>query len=147
MREAPTMTTTVQPKSKFLTVNNLRLHHLDWGNEKAPPLVLVHGYTGNAHSFDPLALRLRDRFHVVATDVRGHGDSAWSPDGNYGYTDYANDLDGVVAEMGLRRFVLVGTSMGDIIAMTYAGIHPEMLERLVINDIGPEQEPGSSRIT
>lgn len=141
------MTTTIQPKSKFITVNSLRLHHLDWGNEKAPPVVLVHGYTGNAHSFDPLARQLRDRFHIVAADVRGHGDSAWSPNGDYGYAECANDLAGVVQELGLTRFGLVGTSMGGIIAMTYAGIHPEKLERLVINDIGPDQEQGSSRIT
>ncbi len=141
------MTTKVQPKSKFLTVNGMRLHHLDWGNSKAPAVVFVHGFTSTAHAFDAVARRLRDRFHIISTDVRGHGDSAWSPDGRYGYTDCATDLENIVNELELTRFSLIGTSMGGVIAMTYAGIHPEKLERLVINDIGPDVEHGSGRIT
>lgn len=141
------MTVAVQPESRFLDVNGLRLHHLDWGNPAAPALVCVHGFRGTAHAFDGFARRFRDRFHVLALDVRGRGDSAWSPEGNYRYEDYTRDLELVTDALGLDRFNLVGTSMGGIIAMIYAGRHPERLARLVINDIGPEEEPGSGRIT
>lgn len=141
------MSADAQPQSRTLAVNNLKLHHLDWGNEAAPPLVCVHGFRGTAHSFDGFARRFRDRFHVLSLDVRGRGDSAWSPEGHYRYEDYVSDLEGVVAGLGLDRFTLVGTSMGGIIAMTYAGRHPQRLQRLVINDIGPEEESGSARIT
>jgi pimeloyl-ACP methyl ester carboxylesterase len=79
--------------------------------------------------------------------VRGHGESAWSPTEAYQYHDQISDLAGFVDQLGLERFTLIGTSMGGIIAMAYAGAHPERLLRLVINDIGPDAEPGSQRIT
>jgi pimeloyl-ACP methyl ester carboxylesterase len=141
------MTDRVQPASKFLEVNGLRLRYLEWGRPEAPPVVCVHGYTSSAEAFQALARRIQDRVHVMAVDVRGHGDSAWSADGAYQYADQAGDLAAFVDKLGLDRFVLIGTSMGGIIAMAYAARHPERLRGLVINDIGPEVEQGSSRIT
>jgi len=79
--------TDVEATSVFLTVNGLKLHHLDWGNPDAPALVCVHGLSGNAHAFDGASRRLRDRFHVIAVDVRGRGDSAWSAEGAYTQSD------------------------------------------------------------
>jgi pimeloyl-ACP methyl ester carboxylesterase len=137
----------LQPKSEFLSVRGLRLHYLDWGNHGAPALVCVHGYTSSAQAFNAPARHLRERFHVIASDVRGHGESAWSPDGAYQYRDQAADLAAITDQLGLERVSLIGTSMGGIIAMTYAGAHPERLARLVINDIGPDAETGSQRIT
>ena len=136
-----------QPESRSVTVNGLRLHYLDWGNPSAPALVAVHGYTGSADSFNGFARRFRDRFHIVAVDVRGHGESEWSPAAAYRYADQVSDLAGFVDALALARFTLVGTSMGGIIAMAYAGTHSDRLDRLVINDIGPDAEPGSARIT
>src|SRR6266545_2048592 len=109
------MTTTIVPTSHFVLVNDLRLHYLDWGNETAPPVVCVHGYTGSAQGFSSIARRLRDRFHVLAMDVRGHGESEWSPAGASKYEDQASDLAAFVDAIGLSRFTLVGTSMGGII--------------------------------
>lgn len=137
----------IRPESRFLKVNGLRLHHFDWGNPSAPPVVFVHGYANSPESFNGPARRYRDRFHIVATTVRGHGDSGWSPDGAYQYADGVSDLEGIVDQLGFERFTLVGTSMGGIIAMAYAGTHPDRLARLVINDIGPDEEPGVARIT
>jgi esterase len=137
----------MQPTSEFLSVRGLRLHYLDWGNHGAPALVCVHGYTSSAQAFNAPARHLRERFHVIAPDVRGHGESAWSPDGAYQYRDQAGDLAAITDQLGLERVSLIGTSMGGIIAMTYAGAHPERLARLVINDIGPDSETGSQRIT
>jgi esterase len=141
------MTTLSQPQSKFLIVNGLRLHYLDWGNSSAPPVVCVHGYTSSAQAFNAPARHFQSRFHWLAPDVRGHGESAWSPAGAYQYSDQVADLEGIVDQLGLEQFTLIGTSMGGIIAMAYAGAHPERLARLVINDIGPDAEVGSQRIT
>jgi len=141
------MTTLLQPKNKFLTVHGLRLHYLDWGNSDAPPVVWVHGYTSSAEAFNAPARHFQERFHSIAPDVRGHGESAWSPAGAYQYSDQVGDLEDLVKQLGLEQFTLVGTSMGGIIAMTYAGAHPERLVRLVINDIGPDAEMGTQRIT
>ena len=141
------MTTVLEPAGRTLDIDGLRLHYLDWGNPGAPPIVCVHGYTSSAQAFNALARRLRDRHHVVAPDVRGHGESGWSPSGAYQYEDQVGDLAALVDKLGLARFTLVGTSMGGIVAMAYAGAHPDRLVRLVINDIGPDVEVGSQRIT
>ena len=141
------MTPPSQPTSKFVTVNGLRLHYLDWGNVGAPPVVCVHGYTSSAQAFNALARQLQDRFHVIAPDVRGHGESAWSPAGEYQFTDLVSDLAEFIDQLGLMRFTLIGTSMGGIIAMAYAGAHSERLLCLVINDIGPDVEAGVQRVT
>jgi esterase len=141
------MRTPTQPLSKTLRVNDLALHYLEWGEADAPPIVCVHGYTGSAQAFNSLARHLAERFHILAADVRGHGESAWFPAGAYCYADQARDLAGFAAGIGLDKFVLIGTSMGGIIAMAYAAEHAERLLGLVINDIGPDAEAGTQRIT
>jgi esterase len=141
------MATLPQPQSKFLMVNGLRMHYLDWDHPSAPPVVCVHGYTSSAQAFNAPARHFQGRVHTIAIDVRGHGESAWSPTEAYQYHDQISDLVGFVDQLELERFTLIGTSMGGIIAMAYAGAHPERLVRLVINDIGPDAEMGSQRIT
>jgi esterase len=147
LEEGNPMTTLTQPASKTLRVNDLALHYLEWGEADAPDIVCVHGYTGSADAFNALARHLKDRFHILAPDVRGHGESAWSPAGAYQYADQAGDLAAFVDRLELERFVLIGTSMGGIIAMAYAVEHGARLSGLVINDIGPEAEAGTQRIT
>jgi len=110
-------------------------------------VVCVHGFTSSAQAFNALARQFGQRLHSIVPDVRGHGESAWSPAGAYQYRDQVGDLSAFVDALGLGRFTLVGTSMGGIIAMAYAAEHPDRLERLVVNDIGPDAEAGSQRIT
>ncbi len=141
------MTTHLQPAEKTLTVNGLRIHYLEWGKPDAPPVVCVHGYTGSAQAFNALARRLHDSYRLIAPDVRGHGESAWSPDGAYQYADQADDLAAFVDRLELDTFTLIGTSMGGIIAMAYIGEHGKRLNGLVLNDIGPDAEAGTQRIT
>jgi len=141
------MTTSIQPLSRILRVNDLDLHYLEWGAADAPPIVCVHGYTGSADAFSAPARHLHDRYRILAFDVRGHGESAWSPAGAYRYEDQAKDLAEFAKQLGLDKFVLIGTSMGGIIAMTYAAEYGDRLLGLVINDIGPEAEAGTQRIT
>jgi len=140
------MTTPTQPFSKTVRVNDLALHYLEWGEADAPPIVCVHGYTGSADAFNALARHLHDRYRILAFDVRGHGESAWSPTGAYRYADQASDLAEFAKQLGLDKFVLIGTSMGGIIAMTYAAEHAERLLGLVINDIGPDAEAGTQMV-
>jgi pimeloyl-ACP methyl ester carboxylesterase len=137
----------LQPTQKVLTVDGLRLNYLEWGNPAAAPVVCVHGYTSSAEAFNALARHLQDRFRLIAPHVRGHGDSAWSPSGAYHYGDQAGDLAALVDQLELPKFALIGTSMGGIIAMAYAAQHKARLTHLVINDIGPDPEHGTQRIT
>ena len=141
------MSDRAQATAKYLEINGLRLRYLEWGRPEALPIVCVHGYTSSAEAFNAVARRLEDRAHLVAMDVRGHGESAWSPDGAYQYADQAGDLTALVDRLGIERFVLIGTSMGGIIAMAYASQHPQRLRGLILNDIGPDVEAGSTRIT
>ncbi|MBV9965155.1 MAG: alpha/beta fold hydrolase [Alphaproteobacteria bacterium] len=107
----------LQPAAKYAEVNGLRLRYLEWGRPDALPVVRVHGYTSSAEAFNALARRIHDRAHIIAMDVRGHGESAWSPDGAYQYADQAGDLAAFVDQLGIDRFVLIGTSMGGVISM------------------------------
>jgi len=141
------MTSFAEPASRTITVNDLALHYLEWGAADAPPILCVHGYTGSAQAFNALARHLRHRFRVLALDVRGHGESAWSPAAAYGYADQASDLAQFADRLGLENFVLIGTSMGGIIAMAYAAADAGRLAGLVVNDIGPDVEAGIRRIT
>ena len=141
------MTERVQPTNKFVTVNGLSVHYLEWGKAEMPAVVCVHGYTSSTQAFNALSRHLQDRFHVIAMDVRGHGESSWSPPGAYEFADQAGDLAAFIDRLELQRFALIGTSMGGIIAMAYAADHADRLNALIINDIGPDAEPGSNRIT
>ena len=80
------------PTSNSFVSQRLKLHYVDWGNEEAPPLLLVHGGRDHCRNWDWVAEKLRDRWHVIAPDLRGHGDSAWAPDGNYEMGAFVYDL-------------------------------------------------------
>jgi pimeloyl-ACP methyl ester carboxylesterase len=135
-------------ESKFVQANGLRLHYLDFGNPASPPIICLHGLSGNAHNFDGLAPKLAECYHVLSLDVRGRGESAWGAAADYNPVVYVADLLAFVTELGLQRINLIGTSMGGVISMIFAGGYPERVARLVLNDIGPEVDPaGLKRIT
>ncbi|MEX2158671.1 MAG: alpha/beta hydrolase [Dehalococcoidia bacterium] len=123
-------------QDREVVVDGLRVHYLDWGDEGRPPLLLMHGGMQTAHSWDLIAVALKQRYHVVAVDMRGHGDSDW--EGDYGYESHARDLEALVAHLGWPRFVLVGLSLGGLAAMLYASEHSDTLAALAIVDVGPE---------
>ena len=140
-------TRTTKALDRFVKVGDLNLHYLEWGDAGAPPVVMIHGLTGNAHAFDNLAPHFAPRYHVISVDVRGRGDSDWAADGDYSNDNYVADLEGLRQALGFERFSLVGTSMGGRISLTYAGTYPERVERTILNDIGPEVDPrGGIRI-
>jgi len=124
--------------SQFVTINGLRLHYLDFGNGRKPPLICIHGLSGNAHNFDRLAARLASYYHVISIDVRGRGDSQWGPADEYNPTTYNSDLAALIDHLEFQTVTLIGTSMGGMIGMLYAGGYPERVERIVLNDVGPD---------
>ncbi len=119
-----------------LVVNGLRLHLLDWGGDGRTPLVLLHGFTGHAHAWDTLAIALQPHFHVYALDQRGHGDS--DPAEAYHAVAAFDDISGVVAQLGLTSCILIGLSMGGRNAMYFASRRTDLVQKLVVVDIGPE---------
>jgi esterase len=131
------MTTTVPANSRFVVRDSVRLHHLDWGNEGQHPVVLVHGSRLHAHVWNHFSRRFKDRFHIVAVDQRGHGDSGWGPREGYALEELYQDLCAVIDARGLKRFTLIGHSLGGRVSMLYASRHHQELERLVLVDITP----------
>jgi pimeloyl-ACP methyl ester carboxylesterase len=130
------MTTTVEVQDKTVSLRGLQFHYRDWPNAGARPLVLLHGFSSHARSWDRLARAMQPDFRVLALDQRGHGESAWTDD--YGPERMVEDVDEFLKTLGLDRIVLLGLSMGGRNAYSFTAQHPEKVERLAIIDIGPE---------
>lgn len=134
-------------RDEFITVDGLKIHYLDWGGAGKPPLLLIHGGMQTAHTWDLIAAVMSRRFHVAAIDLRGHGDSDWSPDHDYTLAAYRRDLSGLVEHMGWDKLILAGVSLGGLAALDYAAHDWERLAAFVIIDAGPKLKPsGVGRI-
>jgi pimeloyl-ACP methyl ester carboxylesterase len=129
----------VSPRDSFVTVNGLRIHYVDWGNSAAPPLILIHGLDRVARTFDHVAPHFAGRFHVIAMDMRGHGDSGWDPEGRYLVEDHVGDVEGLVQQLGLKNITIWGNSTGGRVAQVFAGKHPELVSAVISEDVGPER--------
>jgi pimeloyl-ACP methyl ester carboxylesterase len=128
----------IGPVSRTFISQRLRLHYLDWGNPEKPPLLLVHGGRDHAHNWDWTAQALRDEWHVIALDHRGHGDSEWVSDGNYSAGDMVYDVAQLVHQLDLAPVTIVAHSMGGNVCLRYAGIFPDQVRKLVaIEGLGP----------
>jgi pimeloyl-ACP methyl ester carboxylesterase len=121
-----------KPTSHSYVSQRLRLHYADWGNTGAPPMLLVHGVQDHCHSWDWFAEAFADRYHVLAPDLRGHGDSEWVRGSSYHHLDYVYDLDQLIRQRGLIPNVVVSHSMGGTLASMLAGVYPECFSALVI---------------
>jgi pimeloyl-ACP methyl ester carboxylesterase len=132
-------TAAAQPADRFVTANGLRIHYVDWGNADKPPLILIHGLDRVARTFDHLATHFTSRYHVIAVDMRGHGDSGWHPEGRYLVEDHVGDLEGLVAQLKLRNIVIWGNSTGGRVAQVFAGLHPDLVSHVIAEDVGPER--------
>jgi pimeloyl-ACP methyl ester carboxylesterase len=119
------------PTSHSYFSQRLRLHYLDWGNDDAPPLLMLHGNRDHCHCWDWMAERLRDDYHVIAPDFRGHGDSQWAIGSTYVMSDYLYDIAQLVHQKGTEPVRIVAHSMGSMVAQRYAGTFPDQVTRLV----------------
>jgi pimeloyl-ACP methyl ester carboxylesterase len=143
------MTSTIDPAgptSRIYFSQRLRLHYVDWGNPGAPPLLLVHGGRDHCRNWDWVAEALRKDWHIIAPDLRGHGDSQWSPDGNYSMAGYVYDLAQLIHQQALAPVTIVAHSLGGNITLRYAGIYPENVRKLVaIEGLGPSPRMQAER--
>jgi pimeloyl-ACP methyl ester carboxylesterase len=126
------------PTSHTFFSQRLRLHYVDWGNARKPPLLLVHGGRDHCRNWDWVAQALRDDWHVIAPDLRGHGDSQWSPDGSYTMAGYLYDLAQLIHQQQLSPVTIIAHSLGGNITLRYAGIYPESVVKIAaIEGLGP----------
>lgn len=120
------------PRSQILALVSGRRHVLEWGDPGAPVVLLQHGMRDHARSWNWVAEHLADRFHIVAPDLRGHGDSDWSSDGDYSLASYVRDLAEIVEAMGLHAINVVAHSLGGHIALRFAASFPEVIRSQVL---------------
>jgi pimeloyl-ACP methyl ester carboxylesterase len=136
-----------EPVDRTIKANGLNFHYLEWGDSSNPTVVMLHGVSQQAHSWDFVSLALSPAYHVIAVDQRGHGDTDWAPDGVYSLDAMQADIDEVIDALGLTAFNLMGHSMGGRNSFIWASRHPETLRSLTIVDTGPEtQRQGQDRI-
>lgn len=113
---------------------------LDNGQQGKPLLIALHGWLDNGASFLPLAPYL-EQFHLICVDLPGHGhsDHKQTP---YVFVDWLDDLYQITQAAGWQRFMLLGHSLGALIASAYAGVFPEHVERLImLEGLGPLSQP------
>src|SRR5438067_10117613 len=137
---------TTPPRDGAVESNGIRMHYLDWGQEGKPPLLFLHGGGLTAHTWDFTSLQLRHEYRCYALDLRGHGDSG----GEGIVVDpplLRADVRGVVEQLGLDGFVLIGMSLGGLTTMAYAGAYSDTLKGAVIVDASPTiREEGGREI-
>lgn len=111
-----------------------------------PKLVLLHGLLGNGQNWVPLARALEEKFTILLIDQRGHG-KAKPVSGDFMPKDFSSDLLGVVDELGWKTFNLLGHSLGARTAFDFASRHPERLEKVIFEDMGPHKTGEESQKT
>jgi len=132
--------------------DGLTLHYRNYpgpeGGDRLPVLCM-HGLTRNARDFGPLAEAICATRRVIVTEMRGRGMSDYAPDSDtYTPVTYVADVEKLLAEQGIDRFAVVGTSMGGLMTMLMAAMKPGRMSAVVMNDIGPEVDSaGLSRIS
>ncbi len=119
------------PTSRTFFSQRLRLHYADWGNPDAPPLLLVHGGRDHCRNWDWIADRLKKDWHIIAPDLRGHGDSQWSTTGTYSMEGYLCDLAQLIDQQSLAPVTVIAHSLGGNISLRYAGIFPDKIKKLI----------------
>lgn len=124
-------------RHRFIDVDDLKLHALEWGTPGRPALCFLHGGSAHAHWFDLVAPAFADRYHVISLDQRGHGESGWASPPAYATEDFVADLRQVMPALAWRQAVVVGHSMGGHNALAFAAWHAERVRGLVVVDSRP----------
>jgi pimeloyl-ACP methyl ester carboxylesterase len=137
VREDAGMIVTPPHRDRYVVVDGLRLHVVEYGASEGEPLVLLHGVTGHAAAWSHVASDMSATRRVLVLDLRGAGDTQWSPVHAYATTDHATDVVGVLDALGVARADLVGSSWGALVALAVAARAPARVRRLGLVDIEP----------
>ena len=135
--------------SYWSSEDGLRLHYRDYaGRADRPPILCLPGLTRNARDYAALAERLAGEWRIIAVEFRGRGESAYAKDPmTYVPATYVRDVEALITELGLDRYVAFGTSLGGIVTMLMAGTSRARIVGALLNDVGPELDPaGLGRI-
>ncbi|MBH42744.1 MAG: hypothetical protein CL787_04405 [Chloroflexi bacterium] len=125
------------PEEKFVTINGVNLRYVDWGSDGKTAMICLHGHTSQSGIFREFAETMSDYYHVYTFDQRGHGGSEWARDG-YDRERFVEDLGEIINELGLEKVILVGHSMGGWNSVLYTPKNQEVVEKIILVDIGME---------
>ena len=126
------------PSSHIYFSQRLRLHYVDWGNPNGPPMLLIHGGRDHCRNWDWVAEHFAKDYHIIAPDLRGHGDSQWEASGNYTQISYVYDIAQLLQQKNMHDVTVIGHSLGGAIALMYTALFPERVKKLVaIEGMGP----------
>ena len=121
--------------SQFIPLQGMQVHLRDEGPRDDPePIVLIHGTSASLHTWDGWTEALKDQHRVIRMDLPGFGLTGPAPDGDYRMTRYADFIAALLDQLGVRRAVLAGNSLGGGVAWRTAVQHPERVSRLVLVD-------------
>ncbi|MEA1015981.1 alpha/beta hydrolase [Sphingosinicella sp. LY1275] len=129
--------------------DGLRLHYRDYpGPSDRPPILCIPGLTRNARDFEAVAERLSPDWRVICVELRGRGESGFAKDVmTYMPVTYVQDLETLLRELELPRFVAFGTSLGGLLTMLLSTAHPDRIAGAMVNDVGATlDERGLDRI-
>lgn len=133
----------------FKSTDGLKLYYRDFGSDNAgSPVICLPGLTRNSRDFEDLATYISDRRRVITPDLRGRGFSDHDPEWrNYHPLTYVQDTWTLLDTLGIDQVIVVGTSLGALIAMVMSAQQPDRIAGVVMNDIGPEINPaGLARV-
>ena len=126
------------PSSHIYFSQRLRLHYVDWGNPDGPPMLLIHGGRDHCRNWDWVAEYFAKDYHIIAPDLRGHGDSQCEASGNYTQISYVYDIAQLLQQKNMHDVTVIGHSLGGAIALMYTALFPERVKKLVaIEGMGP----------
>lgn len=129
--------------------DELTLHYRDYaGRDDRPPILCIPGLTRNARDFEPVADEFAGEWRVIVVELRGRGESDYAKDpATYVPSTYVADIVSLLDELKLEKVVACGTSLGGIVSMLMAHLHPGRFAGVILNDIGPVvEEEGLAKI-
>jgi 3-oxoadipate enol-lactonase len=122
------------------SVNGIDINYEIHGKEGAPWLIMSHSLACSVRMWDPQLAAFKDRFHMVAHDMRGHGATS-APEGAYTLEQLAEDVVGLAGHLGIKKFHFMGLSIGGMIGQILADKHAALLDKVVLADTGHAQSP------
>ena len=139
-----------QPKyreCRWTSGDGLSLYYRDYpGSAERPPILCLHGLTRNSRDFAQIADRYAGDFRVITLDFRGRGESDRDPSSaNYVPNVYANDVLGLLNDLGIGQAIFFGTSLGGLVTMIVAALESDRIAGSILNDIGPDIDPEGLR--
>ena len=118
--------------SKFMALNELRIHYRDEGTGDA--IVLVHGTGASLHTWDAWAQELSQTHRVIRLDLPAYGLTGKDPKKHYSSKDYVDLIDAFLKELDVNQFHLAGNSLGGLVSWLYASYHPDKVQKLILID-------------